>query len=146
MKKYLLVIALMLPMIANAESDIITKESAHDVQQTMDKLESKLKENDVQIFARIDHKLNAAEVGMTLGDSQLLIFGKPRAGTRIMLNDTAAGLDLPMKILVYTAPDGKTWVTYRNPQWLKRDYSLDECVVLGKLEATLDKLTSAVVK
>jgi len=146
MKYYLLAIALMLPMIANAESNIITKESTHDVQQTMDKLEAKLKENDVHIFARIDHKMNAAEVGMTLGDSQLLIFGKPRAGTRIMLNDMAAGLDLPMKILVYTAPDGKTWLTYRNPQWLKKDYALDECVVIGKLETTLDKLTSAVVK
>ncbi len=146
MKKYLLAIALMLPLIAHAEIDIITKESSHDVQQTMDKLEAKLKANDVQIFARIDHKLNAAEVGMTLGDSQLLIFGKPQAGTKIMLNDMAAGLDLPMKILVYTAPDGKTWLKYRNPQWLKEDYALDECVVIGKLETTLDKLTSAVVK
>lgn len=146
MKFYLLAITLMLPMIANAEIDIITKESAHDVQQTMDKLEAKLKANDVQIFARIDHKLNAEEVGMSLGDSQLLIFGKPSAGTKIMLNDMAAGLDLPMKILVYTAADGKTWLKYRNPQWLRDDYALDDCVVIGKLETTLDKLTSAVVK
>ncbi|MEN8214366.1 MAG: DUF302 domain-containing protein [Pseudomonadota bacterium] len=146
MKHIILAIVLMLPTIALAESDIITRESAHDVQQTMDRLEAKLTENDVQIFARIDHKMNAAEVGMTLGDSQLLIFGKPRAGTRIMLNDMAAGLDLPMKILVYTAPDGKTRLSYRNPQGLKKDYNLDECVVLGKLETTLDKLTSAVVK
>ncbi|MEA3303101.1 MAG: DUF302 domain-containing protein, partial [Pseudomonadota bacterium] len=138
MKFYLLAIVLMLPLIANAEIDIITKQSAHDVQQTMDRLEAKLKENDVQIFARIDHKLNAEEVGMTLGDSQLLIFGKPSAGTKIMLNDMAAGLDLPMKILVYTAPDGKTWLKYRNPQWLREDYALDDCVVIGKLETTLD--------
>jgi uncharacterized protein (DUF302 family) len=146
MKKHLLVIALLLPAIASAASDIVVKESAHGVQQTMDKIVSLLQKNDVQIFARIDHKMNAAEVGMTLGDSQLLIFGKPQAGTRIMLNDMAAGLDLPMKILVYTAPDGVTRVTYRNPQWLKQDYALDECVVLGKLEKTLDNLTSAAVK
>lgn len=146
MKKYLLAIALMLPVMASAASDIVVKESAHDVQQTMDKIVTMLQKNDVQIFARIDHKMNAAEAGMTLGDSQLLVFGKPQAGTRIMLNDMAAGLDLPMKILVYTAPDGVTRVTYRNPQWLKKDYALDECVVLGKLETTLDTLTTEAVK
>ena len=146
MKKYLLAIALMLPAVASPVSDIDDKESAHDVQQTMDKIVALLQKNDVQNFARIDHKRNAAEVGMTLGDSQLLIFGKPQAGTRIMLNDMAAGLELPMKILVYTAPDGVTRVTYRNPQWLKKEYALAECVVLGKLETTLDNLTSAAVK
>ena len=146
MNKYLLAIALMLPVMASAASDIVVKESAHDVQQTMDKIVTMLQKNDVQIFARIDHKMNAAEAGMTLGDSQLLVFGKPQAGTRIRLNDMAAGLDLPMKILVYTAPDGVTRVTYRNPQWLKKDYALDECVVLGKLETTLDTLTTEAVK
>jgi uncharacterized protein (DUF302 family) len=146
MKNYLLAIALMLPAIASAESDIVVKESTHGVQQTMDKIVAMLQKNDVQIFARIDHKMNAAEVGMTLGDSQLLIFGKPQAGTRIMLNDMAAGLELPMKILVYSAPDGVTRVTYRNPQWLKKEYALDECVVLGKLETTLDNLTTEALK
>jgi len=81
--------------------DLMVKPSQNDVQRTMDKLEKIVKSKGALVFARIDHRAEAKQAGMYMNDEQLLIFGKPKAGTRIILNDPRSGLDLPMKILVY---------------------------------------------
>lgn len=146
MKKLFIACLLLIPMVASAASDVIKKESEHSVQETMDSLEMLVAEKGMTIFARLDHHKNAAEAGMTIGDSQLLIFGDPKAGTRIMLHDMAVGLDLPLRVLVYSDPLGQTWISYHNPQGLRDHYSVEECVILEKIEAGLDNMTSAVAK
>jgi uncharacterized protein (DUF302 family) len=98
------------------------------------------------VFARIDHKANAESVGKKMPDSQLLIFGAPEAGTRIMLSDPAAGVDLPMRVLTYADFDGKVWVVYHNPQGMKDDFALEESKVLGKIEGALAGMTDQVTR
>ena len=126
---------------ALAGDDLVRKPSVHSVQETADRLEALVKEKGMTVFARIDHKANAESVGKEMPDSQLLIFGAPEAGTRIMLNDPAAGVDLPMRVLTYADSDGKVWVVYHNPQGMKDDFALDECKVLGKIEGVLAGMT-----
>lgn len=143
---FVLLLALALPGIVYADSDLVRKSSAHGVQETMDRLEALVKEKGLTVFARIDHKANAATVGEDMADSQLLIFGNPKAGTKIMLHDPAAGLDLPLRVLVYTDSDGNVQVIYHNPQGMKASYDLAECKVLNKVEGALDGLTGKVVQ
>ena len=136
-----LLLALAIPGMALAGDDLVRKPSVHSVQETADRLEALVKEKGMTVFARIDHKANAESVGKEMPDSQLLIFGAPEAGTRIMLNDPAAGVDLPMRVLAYADSDGKVWVVYHNPQGMKDDFALDECKVLGKIEGALAGMT-----
>lgn len=136
-----LLLALAMPGMALAGDDLVRKPSVHSVQETADRLEALVKEKGMTVFARIDHKANAESVGKEMPDSQLLIFGAPEAGTRIMLNDPAAGVDLPMRVLAYADSDGKVWVVYHNPQGMKDDFALDECKVLGKIEGALAGMT-----
>ena len=146
MKKLIAGLLLFIPVMVNAATDVIKKESELSVGETMDNLEMLVAEKGMTVFARIDHHKNAAEAGMTIGQSQLLIFGAPKAGTRIMMHDMAAGLDLPMRVLVYADPLGQTWIAYHNPNGLKDDHAVEECVILDKIEASLDSLTSAATK
>jgi len=66
----------------------------------------------MSLFARIDHAAGAAEVGLPLRPTELLIYGNARGGTPIMQIDQSFGIDLPLKALIWQDEGGKTWVTY----------------------------------
>ena len=67
----------------------------------MDRIESALKQRGIIVFARIDFSADAARAGLTMRPEQLLIFGNPKAGTPLMQAAPIAGLDLPLKALVW---------------------------------------------
>ena len=139
-----LVLALSISGLAQAE--LLTKESAHSVQETMDKFESIVKEKGMTVFARVDHAKNAESVDMEMPDSQLLIFGNPKGGTVLMQQDMRVGVELPLKVLVYSNADGKTVIAWENPLSLKESYTLENTAVLEKVAGGLDKLTGAASK
>lgn len=144
--KVVLLVCLLTPALASA-GDIVKKASAHSVKETMDKFEAVVKSKGMSIFARVDHKKNAAGVDMKMNDAEVLIFGNPKGGTVLMQNDIAVSLDLPLRVAVYQDKDDKVWLSYHNPQGLKESYDVAGGVkVLNKVEGALDKLTTAVTK
>lgn len=56
--------------------------------------------------------------------NKLLIFGKPTAGTPLMLAAPLAGIDLPLKILIWQDRDGKVWVSYNDPEYIAKRHGL----------------------
>jgi uncharacterized protein (DUF302 family) len=99
--------------------------SRHPVAQTMERLESLLRERGVMIFARIDFSGDAARAGLTMRPEQMLIFGNPKAGTPLMQSVPAAGLDLPLKALIWEDAEGRTQIAYNDPQYIIRRHGLD---------------------
>lgn len=99
--------------------------SHHSVPITMERLESLLKEHGVMIFARIDFSGDAARAGLEMRPEQMLIFGNPKAGTPLMQSVPQAGLDLPLKALVWEDPGGQTQIAYNDPQYIIRRHGLD---------------------
>jgi uncharacterized protein (DUF302 family) len=53
------------------------------------------------------------------------------------------GVELPLKVLVYSNSDGKTMMAWENPLALKNSYELENAAVLEKVAGGLDKLTTA---
>ena len=51
--------------------------------------------------------------------TKLLIFGSPKAGTALILAAPSSAIDLPLKILVWEDAEGKVWVSYNSPEYLK---------------------------
>jgi len=107
------------------DTGITRMRSAHSVAQTVHRLESLLKERGVMIFARIDFSGDAARAGLTLREEQMLIFGNPKAGTPLMQSVPAAGLDLPLKALVWEDAEGHTQIAYNDPHYIIRRHGLD---------------------
>jgi uncharacterized protein (DUF302 family) len=107
------------------DTGIIRLTSRHAVAETLERLEALLKERGVMVFARIDFSGDAARAGLTLRPEQMLIFGNPKAGTPLMQNEPAAGLDLPLKALVWEDAEGGTQVAYNDPQYVTRRHGLD---------------------
>ena len=104
---------------------IVRIPSQHPVAATLGRLESLLKERGIMIFARIDFSGDAARAGLTMRAEQMLIFGNPKAGTPLMQSAPTAGLDLPLKALVWEDADGKTSIAYNDPQYVVRRHGLD---------------------
>ncbi|MGH6846269.1 MAG: DUF302 domain-containing protein [Methylocella sp.] len=53
----------------------------------MDRLEAEIKAKGMTVFARIDHAAEAAEAGLPLRPTELLIFGSAKADTLLMQAD-----------------------------------------------------------
>ena len=98
--------------------------SSQGPKETMDRLEAEIRTKGLTIFARIDHAAGAAEVGLKLRPTQLIIFGNARGGTPLMQSVQAIGIDLPLKALVWQDAAGKTWISYNEPRWIAERHGL----------------------
>src|SRR6201987_2541926 len=98
---------------------IIDNLSHHSVGETVERLRGILQSKEVTLFALVDHSGEAEKVGMKMRPTKLLIFGSPKAGTPLMLAAPSVAIDLPLKILVWEDAQGKAWVSYNSPEYLK---------------------------
>lgn len=126
----------------------VTKKSPYDVAETLDRLETVLKEKGIRVMGRVDHSANAQTVGKTLRPTQVLIFGNPAIGTELMQIDQEVGLDLPMRVLAWEDEGGQTWLAYHDPATLAETYAglEKDNGFLEKMAGALDGLTGAAVQ
>ena len=103
---------------------VIRQSSNHSVDQTVAKLKAILQAKGVNLFAVVDHSGEAEKVGMEMPPTKLLIFGSPKAGTPLMLAAPSVAIDLPLKILVAQDAQGKVWLSYNSPEYLKDRHGL----------------------
>jgi uncharacterized protein (DUF302 family) len=111
------------------KNGIINVSSNHSVDQTVDKLKGILQSKGITLFAVIDHSGEAAKVGIKMPPTKLLIFGNPKGGTPPMLAAPSIALDLPLKILVWEDSQGKVWLSYNSPEYLKERHNLPQNLV-----------------
>jgi uncharacterized protein (DUF302 family) len=103
---------------------LTTLASRFDPKETMDRLEAEIRAKGLEIFARIDHAAGAAEVGLTLQPTELIIFGNARGGTPLMQSAQTAGIDLPLKALVWLDAENQTWLSYNEPSWIAQRHGV----------------------
>ena len=113
-------------MTLSTGSGIINKPSNHSVDETVEKLKGILQAKGVSLFALIDHSGEAQRVGIKMRPTKLLIFGSPKAGTPVMLAAPSSALDLPLKILIWEDIQGKVWVSYNSPEYLRERHGIPQ--------------------
>ena len=113
-------------MVANTNSGIFDLRSNHSVDETVERLKSTLQAKGVTIFAIVDHSGEAEKVGLKMPPTKLVIFGSPKAGTPLMLAAPSIAIDLPLKILVWEDSQGKAWLSYNSPEYLKERHGLPQ--------------------
>ena len=91
------------------------------------------------LFATIDHQKNAQKVGVKIPAQKVIIFGNPKAGTKLLQSDAQIGYDLPLRIMV--RQEGlKTVVAYRDPQSFAMMYDLKKSPIPQKMAGLLNTL------
>ena len=126
-----LLLSLALPALAavnpvKKKNGIVDVPSNHSVDETVERVKSILQSKGVTLFALIDHSGEAEKVGMKMPPTKLLIFGNPKGGTPLMLAAPSVAIDLPLKILVWQDGQGKVWLSYNSPEYLRARHGLPQ--------------------
>jgi uncharacterized protein (DUF302 family) len=133
---------LLLPTQALAGDAWIIKDAVGTVPDTVARLTAAVEAAGAKVVAVVDHAAGAKVAGAEIPPATLVIFGNPKLGTPIIAADPKAGLDLPIRVLVWDDA-GKTRIGYLDPAVLKSRYQLDNAGgALTAITGALDKLTT----
>jgi uncharacterized protein (DUF302 family) len=110
----------------------------HTVAEILRRVQSLAHARGLTIFAQIDFSGDAERSGQTLLPTGLIILGNPKAGTPLMAAAPTVAIDLPLKILTWHDAEGRTWVAYNEPDYLKARHGfpaelLENIAALGAL-------------
>ena len=122
---------------------MVVTRSNSDYSVTADRLVDVIERRGLTVFARFDHAGAADEVGMELADEQVVVFGDPRAGTPLMQSDPRIGIELPLRVLVWRAPEG-VLLGHIDPRALGARYDVAEHG--GTLERMANLLSDVVAE
>ncbi len=111
-----------------AVEGLVTSRSSRPPAEVVARLKTEIVARKLTIFAEIDHAAGAEAVGLTLRPDFLIIFGEARGGTPLMQAAATAGIDLPLKLLVWQDAEGATQVAYNDPYWVAKRHGLSEAV------------------
>jgi uncharacterized protein (DUF302 family) len=107
-----------------SNNGLVSVPSRVSVKETLDRLLAALAARKLTVFARVDHAAGAASVGLPLRPTEVVIFGNPKGGTAPMQDRQSAGIDLPLKALIFEDAGGKAWLTYNDPAWIAERHGL----------------------
>jgi uncharacterized protein (DUF302 family) len=126
---------------AHAAEGLITLESEHGVERTMNRLERAVRVAGFRVFARIDHARAADRVNIRLRPTEVLIFGKPKAGSLLMDKGQSIGIDLPLKYLVWLDEANEVRIGWNDPRYLAERHAIEGVDgLLRNIEGVLQKM------
>ena len=131
--------------LAAAAEGLVSVKSPYSAVNTMSRLEDAVKKRGLMVFARVDHAAGAAKIGKSLRPTELLIFGNPQGGTPLMECAQTAGIDLPLKALVWQDASSQVWLGYNDPAFIAQRHGVASCPVVENLRKVLADLSEAVV-
>jgi uncharacterized protein (DUF302 family) len=143
MRTFILSICLLAFGSVQAADQFVRKQSQYSVAETVQRIEAILdKAKPIRVLGKVDHEANARSVNLELKPTTLLIFGNPALGTQLMQENPEAGVDLPMKMLVWEDDEGKVWLSYTSPMvFAERHQLVKSQPVLKKMTGALNKIS-----
>ena len=128
------------------DNGLISLKSSHTVTQTLDNLEKVLNKKNMTVFTRVSHSEGGRTAGLELRDTELIIFGNPKVGTKLMQCAQSVAIDLPQKALAYEDENGQVWLSYNDPAYLRKRHDIGGCgAVIDKISGALANMMRASV-
>lgn len=103
---------------------VITKPSLYSVKETIDRLQAFLQQHGATIYARIDQQAELQKVGQNILPLEFIMFGNPKAGGPIMIENPVAALDLPLKVIAWEDDQQNVYIAYNDGLYIEERYSL----------------------
>jgi len=91
----------------------------HRVAEVLNRVQTLARVRGMTIFAQIDFSGDAERSGLVLRPTGLVILGNPKGGTPLMVAAPTVAIDLPLKVLAWEDAQGKTWVAYNEPEYMR---------------------------
>ena len=104
---------------------VVRVKSAYPIGETIERLKKDIADKGIKFFDEIDQSKLAADAGIKLRPSVLLVFGNPPLGTQFITANAAAGLDWPVRLLVFENESGEVWMAYTDFGWIARRHGIE---------------------
>ncbi|MEZ5923634.1 MAG: DUF302 domain-containing protein [Hyphomicrobiaceae bacterium] len=109
---------------AAGRDGIVRVPSTYSLEETLSRVKADIAAKNILLFDDIDQSKLAADAGIELHPSHLIVFGNPPLGTLFITADAEAGLDWPVRLLVYQDDKGKVWMAYSDFQWIAKRHRI----------------------
>jgi uncharacterized protein (DUF302 family) len=95
-----------------ADEGVIRVKSAYGVDEAVARIKADVAQKGIKFFDEIDQAKLAAGAGINLNRSTLVVFGNPPLGIQFLTANPYAGLDWPVRMLVFQDNSGQVWIAY----------------------------------
>ena len=114
------------PIDARIEGDngIVRVKSAVPMSEAIIRIKADIATKGIKFFEEIDQSRLAADAGIKLRPSTLLIFGNPPLGTQFITSNPNAGLDWPVRLLLTQDDNGDVWAVWTDFAWIARRHNI----------------------
>jgi uncharacterized protein (DUF302 family) len=112
------------PVLAG-DDGVVRVKSAYPIGETIARLKKDIAAKGIKFFSEIDQSKLAADAGIELRPSVLLVFGNPPLGTQFITANPNAGLDWPVRLLVFKNDRGEVWAAYTDFAWIARRHGIE---------------------
>lgn len=110
-----------------ASADGIVKvRSAYAMGETVARLKEDIAGKGIRFFSEIDQSQLAADAGIALRPSTLLVFGNPPLGAQFMTSNPLSGLDWPVRLLILEDEQGQVWAAYTDFPYIARRHRIED--------------------
>ena len=109
-----------------ADSGVIRVKSAYGMDDTLVHIKQDIAAKGLRFFDEIDQAQLAAGAGIKLQPSVLLMFGNPPLGIQFLTASPYAGLDWPVRMLVFQDAAGQVWIAYSDFAFIANRYHISD--------------------
>ena len=128
-----------------ASDGIVAHRSAYSVDETIDRLKQDIASKGITFFTAIDQSELAAKADIKLRPSTLLVFGNPALGAQFITSNPVAGLDWPVRLLVFQDENGAVWTAHTDFAWIAQRHRIENrAAAFNKASEVIASITSSV--
>ncbi|MGH6711149.1 MAG: DUF302 domain-containing protein [Bradyrhizobium sp.] len=141
----LLVISIASAARADSDDGIVRVKSAVPMAEAITRIKADIAGKGIKFFSEIDQSKLAADAGIKLRPSTLLVFGNPPLGTQFITSNPNAGLDWPVRLLLTQDDNGDVWAVWTDFEWIAKRHNIGDRVaqfematrVVGSITSTI---------
>jgi uncharacterized protein (DUF302 family) len=109
---------------ADASNGVVTVESNYSVAETVSRIKDDVAKKGITLFGVIDQDDLGNAAGNSVQPSKLVMFGNPALGTTFITANPEAGLDWPVRVLVYEGKDGAVFAAYTDFDYIAKRHGI----------------------
>lgn len=130
---------------ADSDDGIVRVKSAVPMAEAISRIKADIARKGIKFFSEIDQSKLAADAGIKLRPSTLLLFGNPPLGTQFITANPNAGLDWPVRLLLTQDENGVVWAVWTDFEWIAKRHNIRDRVAQFKMAtAVVGSITSSI--
>jgi uncharacterized protein (DUF302 family) len=140
-----LLLAVALSPASAGDDGIVRVKSAVPMAEAITRIKADIASKGIKFFSEIDQSQLAADAGIKLRASTLLVFGNPPLGTQFITSNPNAGLDWPVRLLLTRDDNGDVWAVWTDFDWIAKRHNIKNRAAQFKMaSAVVNSITSTI--